>query len=482
VKSGNRSLPVAAALLFAAALSAQPPAINQEGIFNAASRTSPSLPYGALAPGSRVTIEGLRFEQNSEVRLGSRTLQILSATRTRLDVLLPAQLPLGPSSVTVSNRDGVSRPFPVRVAAAGLGLYSTNGKGWGPARMERPFVLTGTGLGAERHPEIFIAGRRARLIRAAPRPGEPGIDEIEFEPPAGTPEGCFVPVLARLPDGAVSNTVAVPIGRCTPPDVRGDSFLLLGRIFAHIRPYSLHPKDFTQDFGAAVFAPQSVIATLLNPWSFSPPVGACTVYTGRFYSDVGESTLPGFFAGAIGAQGRAVGRAVAIRGHGAEAALPGDLDTAGFYYANLGIDKTLFRPGPPLFLSPGDYALSWTGGAANLTMPRPFTWKNASRLETLDRAAGVTVEWRDNPAPRIGILAVSVQSDTTAMAAAFCVAAGRSGRFHIPPEVLANLPPGPLQPGLPTNLLILAPLPDLVRASGGLSLATTIRAQSVTWR
>src|SRR5947208_8508286 len=96
-----------AALFFlCAVLHAQPPAINQEGVFNAASRMPPSLPGGALAPGARIVIEGLRFDPTSEVRIGAIALKVLSASPARIEALLPASLATGPAALTVANRDG----------------------------------------------------------------------------------------------------------------------------------------------------------------------------------------------------------------------------------------------------------------------------------------------------------------------------------------------------------------------------------------
>jgi hypothetical protein len=472
----------AALLVLPALLHAQPPAINQEGVFNSASRMPPSLPGGALAPGSRIIIEGLRFEPESEVKLGDRKLRVLSSAPARIEALLPPALPPGRAAIQVTNRDGVSRPFEVRIAAANLGLYSANDKSWGPARMERPFVLSGTGLGAERHPEIFVGGRRAKLIRAGPHPSDPGVDEIEFSPAAGSPEGCFVPILARLPNGQVSNTVAAAIGRCAPPDLRGDMLLLLARVTARIRPYGLRDVDVTQDYGAAVFAPEPAIATLLNAWRLLPPPGTCTAYTGKFSEDANLLTTGSLFAGAIGAGGHDHGKTVTIRGAKNNETLPRSPDTPGYYAARIGVDKPIARPGPPLFLSPGDYKFEWSGGSATLAMPAPFSWNNASRLDALDRAAGFTVEWRNSSAPRIGIVAVSVNPDTTAMGAAICVADASTQRFRVPPETLANLPPTAREPGLPLSLVMLAPLPELTRSGTGLSIATTVRAESVRWR
>ncbi len=460
---------------------AQPPAIDQEGVFNAASRIPPSLPGGGLAPGARIVIKGLRFEANSKVRISAHDAQVLSVSPTRILALVPEPLPAGNAGLTVANGDGVSRPFAVRIVPAAFGFYSANDKSWGPAKMERPYLLTGTGLGAVRNPAIFVAGKPARLLRAGPKPGLPGIDEIEFALPEATPSGCYVPVLARIPGGPVSNTVSIPVGECKDPPIDAGVFLLLARMSSHIRTFTERGIDFTQDLAAAAFAPPPVIATLLNPWRLRPPVGTCTAYTGPFYSSVDEATLPGFFADVIGGDGRDAGPVV-LRGAHRPVTIPNQ--APGFYHDIIGADKSVYRAESPLVLAPGDYTVSWSSGAARLAMPALFSWTNASRIDTVNRAEGVTVEWKSR-APLMGILAVNVDPDSTSMGACFCVATG--GRFHIPPESLANLPAASREPGLPLSLLILAPLPDLQRlvSEGGdriLALVTTLRAESVDYQ
>ncbi len=468
-------------LLWAAAALAQPPAIDQEGVFNAASHIPPSLPGGGLAPGARIFIKGLRFAADSRVLAGSREARVLSSTPTLIEALLPGELAPGRSQLTVTNRDGASRPFPIRIVPAAPGLYSANGKSWGPALMERPYLLTGTGLGAVRDPEIFAGGKRARLLRAAPKPGAPGIDEIEFALPPDTPAGCHVPVLARIPGGATSNTVSVPVGECREEPVQATAFLLLVRMFNRVRAFGDHPIDFTQDVAAALFAPAEGIAAMLNPWRLRPPEGTCTAYTGPFYAAVDEPTIADFFGGVIGKRGIDAGK-VALRT--ARGAIPIPRDTPGYYHSIIGTDKLVYHTAGPLVLSPGPYTLEWNSGAARLVMPEPFTWSNPGRAATVTRAAGVTVEWKPRE-PRMAIVAVNVDPDSASMGLCFCVASG--GRFTIPPESLANIPATSPEQGLPLSLLIVAPLPDLasVPSGGGasaLSLATTMRVVSVDYR
>ncbi|MBS1855040.1 MAG: hypothetical protein JST11_06730 [Acidobacteria bacterium] len=460
---------------------AQPPAINQEGVFNAASRIPPSLPGGGLAPGARFVIRGLRFEAGSKVRIAGQDVRLLSVSPTEILALMPPAPSAGYAEVTVSNSDGVSRPFRVRIVPAAFGFFSANGKSWGPAKMERPYLLTGTGLGGVRNPEVFVAGKPARVLRAGPRPGAPGIDEIEFAIPDGTPAGCFVPVLARIPGGPVSNTVAVPVGECKETAIDSSVFLLLTRMSSHIRTFTERGIDFTQDFAAAVFAEPPAIAALLNPWRLRPPVGTCTAYTGPFYPSVDESTLPGFFADSVGDAGHAAGHVV-LRGARATVDLP--QPSPGLYHDVIGADKSIYRAERPLVLSPGDFTLSWNSGTVHLAMPSLFSWTNASRIATVTRSEGLTVEWKSRE-PMMGILVVNVDADSASMGACFCLATG--SRFHVPPESLANVPPGSREPGLPLSLVVLAPLPELqhlVAASGQnvLALVTTLRAESVDFQ
>jgi uncharacterized protein (TIGR03437 family) len=499
------------ALSFALALRAQPPAIHQERVFNAASHIPPSLPGGALAPGSRIIIEGLRFGSAPRVNLEAQgkefAVRILSAGPERIEALLPASVPSGRGEITVDNPDGRSRPFSVRIAAASFGIYSANGKSWGPAAFaEAPagrIAILGTGLGPANEIAIFVGGKQARVVAIAPSEGQPGIDRVEFEVPSGAPTGCFVPVVARTPEGAVSNTVSIVSGPCTPgvslpiegaPAGDTAALLFLARFFDWIKPYSASPVEFTEDLGAGIFAPASVLRSVLNPWRLMPPPGACTAYTGRFYGDPGETTLPGFFSAFVGAAGRDAGAFLSILGPRGEAHVPGRPDTRGFYEGQIGVDKALMRPGPPLFLSPSEYTVAWPGGPdvprgqVRMRLSPPFSWTNAHAIETVERGSGVTVAWRGTPpGQRMGIFAVSVDPQSTALGACFCLARADDRHFTIPALMLANLAKTPDEPGLPMSLLVLAPLPELQRfvvpgAAHGLALATNVQVRSVTYR
>jgi hypothetical protein len=194
-------------------LRAQPPAINQEGVFNAASRMPPSLPGDALAGGARIVIEGLRFEPASEVRLGGTAIKVLSSSRRQL------------SSVPRSNRRRELRSLQRQRKKLGTGAH-------------------GSAVPPHRHRSSSGAPSRD-LRRGPPRAIDPHRTTCGRTGRRRAAGRDAVPVVVRLSNGSVSNTVAVPIGRCDPPNVHSEGLLLLGRSLARVRPHSLSAVDFT---------------------------------------------------------------------------------------------------------------------------------------------------------------------------------------------------------------------------------------------
>jgi hypothetical protein len=218
-----------------------------------------------------------------------------------------------------------------------------------------------------------------------------------------------------------------------------------------------------------------------------PPPGTCTAYTGKFYGDVGEATLPDFFASVMGDRGLPVAGPVEVRGPRGTRALPAKEGVAGFYQGTLGIDKPVYGPAIPLFLEPGTHRFTWPGGpAVNASVAPPFSWRQPPRA--IDRRAGFTVRWRDAPGgTAMGILAVNVDPETTAMGVCFCLAPPGAREFRVPAVMLANLPASRPSFGIPMSFAMLAPLPPLESfpAPGldyGAVLTTTVRGVTVTYR
>jgi uncharacterized protein (TIGR03437 family) len=491
-----------ALLLFWNRALAQPPAINQESVMNEASRMAPSLPGGALAPATRIVIQGFRFATSPRVRITSAgqsaDVRVLSSGPQQIQALLPDALPTGAAELTVSNEDGPSKPFPIRIVPGSLGIYTENGAGWGPAKIAASsgnrITFLGTGCGGARAPQIFVGGKRARLVSLHPDEQKPGVERLEFEIPAKAPSGCHVPVLVRLPDGLVSNAVTVPVGRCEPsqqepfagtPANQASALVLLARL--HVRSASSIAADLTEDFGAAIFAPAESVEKVLGTYRLMPPEGTCTTYTGRYAGDLASTLLPPL-SGPLMQEGLEAGSELSVSGPNGSRAVE-EHKRPGIYGRIIGFSRFLTTTSRPPFLSPGDYTVSWRGGpevpasTIHLSVPAPFSWTNASKN------ADLTLKWRPGGTPqRLAIVAVNVDPDTTALATCFCLPPKNRTTFSIPAMMLANLPKTPEhdRPAIPMSLLALIPLDELQRfREPGLeirALVTTAQARVVVYR
>jgi uncharacterized protein (TIGR03437 family) len=119
-------------------LAAAPPAINPEGVINAASQMPSQLPGGAIARGSLVRILGVRLgpgQVSVRVRKGRATVDavLTDTSPARIDAILPASSPTGDVSLTVTSNGLTSAPFAVKVVESSFGIFTENGAGWGPA-------------------------------------------------------------------------------------------------------------------------------------------------------------------------------------------------------------------------------------------------------------------------------------------------------------------------------------------------------------
>lgn len=110
-------------------------------------------------------------------------------------------------------------------------------------------------------------------------------------------------------------------------------------------------------------------------------------------------------------------------------------------------------PGPkPLYLDPGTYTIdNGAGGAdvgpftATLNVPSALVWTNADSDLTIDRSAGVDIQWTGgDPANNVSIQgSVTIVDPATFKAtggAAFTCSVPNTGDFTVTPDVLSLLP------------------------------------------
>jgi len=490
-----------------------PPAIVPGGIVNTASRLPASLRGGALAPGLRFTIPGVRLgpevavgasENDPPVKLADVSVRIqqgeravdaglLRVSATSIEAWMPETAPVGDVELTVTYQGRTSEPYKLKLVGANAGFYTPANAPDGLSEAKRgvdavrgdTVALWGTGLGGIA--DVFVGGKRAEEVHVSAAECCKGVEKVAFRVPGGTPYGCFVPVEGRTADNRPTNGVGIAVHAPGEPcrdaldwyresaeQARRAGFVALARISVDVAPArEIAPNPgqrFLFDYAIASFGRQDSGERQFPPL---PPLGTCRGFTTRvkLRQLVGQSRNPGEWTSMPGqARGNRrldAGDAISVAGTNGERRLVRDRRQQDYYDAVLGGALPFSRaPATPLYLASGAYRLSGPGGAdigpfsAEVAVTGPLVWKNRSRVDVVDRDAGVTVIWKAaRSSDAILILAENTDRESGDSAACLCMAPGEAGRFLIPPLALGNLPPTVDLEGLAVSYLLLMELP-----------------------
>jgi uncharacterized protein (TIGR03437 family) len=471
------------------------PAIRQNGVVNSASRIPPTLAGGAIARGALFTVFGVRFDSRGRTRVmvsgsgQSLDARVLSVRDEQIEAEMPDRAPLGRDTLTVEVNGVATAPSPIVVAAENPGLFSRNGLGWGPGRIENIVVgarsensstnpahpgqhvaIFGTGFGNLNGLTIVVG---ARQIKVAMTPALHGEQKIEFAIPTRVSEGCYVPVYVLASPARASNVVTISIrssgGSCRPGPV---PLLATGSIgVAMVSRIAMKTQlgnaDFFDDEAAVVFAANKD-RPALSQLLLLPPEGTCTAYTSSFQEDAPlPNSISASLASLIAGRGLDAGSQLSIREAGQNRNIVRVNGVPGYYRGRLGeAGPNASRRGPRLFLNPGELHLIGSGGTeigafdVGFPAPLPFDWSDRESLSVVDRSKPLELHWRDAPAENlIVILATNVDEVTTAMSTALCVAGAPAGHFTVPPAILANLPASMDSAGPRYDQLLLSSIP-----------------------
>jgi len=486
-----------AAIACAALAFAQPPAITPRGIVNAASRMPLSLAGGKLAPGARIVIPGLRLQDAhslTTIRLEQgpwgATLKPTSISAEQLEAVLPSDVPLGTVRVSLVNGQGSSRAEQVEVVRSNPGIFTLNGAGWGPvagaaynpgARVK----LRVTGLNGQR-PLILVGGKAARVVSFS---GE----DLVFEVPRGSPEGCWTPVWVQSESGTLSNFVTLSIRRArmacqqfpgwpgrTLESGKRTGVVALERVRASLEFAPGNPTNYSVAAATAIFL-QAGASSAPTYTQALPPSGACTVYTGTVsLAPPQQSALPLNDGSRNGGLDSVFGRVERLLNVGSSLRLDGPAGwsaalaaqpTAGLFAGLLETGRQGRSSASPL--APGGYHLRTSGSNgvegldASVAVPPPFEWVNAAAVQEVDRGKGVELVWRGPPGRRMLAVVASLDAVTSALGVAVCAARPEADRMEIPPYALANIPPTASPAGLiPLRLVALISIPGTALGSG----------------
>ena len=474
------------AAVFAVTLMWQP-GIGQNGVVNAASQIPPTLPGGMIARGALFTIHGVRLTSPSvgrtTVTVSGVPLKILSQSPKKLDALMAPSAPLGKGALVVTVDGLASKPFPVEVAAFNPGIFTANGQGWGPVRMEgnsqekpahpgQTVSLSATGMGGAKEVSVVVGNRTAKGVGVrGPGAGE---DRITFQIPPDAPSGCWVPLyLLAAPDRA-SNVATISIrsgpGRCDPRPVplwSEKRMIVLALSRTRLKASKPGKPDAVSDEASiAVHAPVKERALTLH--DLLPPPGTCITSSGSFQADtdfslsLSATTVPegsGLDAGSTLTLVRGVA------GHSEARDVVAVLHVRGSYRAHLGLGGGDRRRGiPDLFLDPGAYRLEGDGGkdAGSIrlpfSVPAPFEWLDENEISVIDRNKGVAVHWKNGVDQLMIVAARALDPVTTASGVCLCIARAAASQFTIPATFLKNFPASVDAPGRRFDELILGSL------------------------
>ena len=411
-------------------LSAQPPAIFQDGVSNAASRVPSSLPFGGLAPSSRVYIKGVRFGTHPSLTIkagdGRYTARLLRTERLAAEFLFPPDVPPGSAELIVEAEGGPSRPFEVNIASNAFGIQSLH-------RTGRIITLEGTGLGKDVATEVVVAGQS--ILASTVRKGEDGNDRIQFELPKPHPPGCHIPLYVRTPSHVSNFVDLADLPGCKDsswpalsPMTKGAGSVILLRT-----TLSAQGATWTADSVDAVFL-RSAKQVSQTPMWFPLAVGQCRMRVA--IEETQQDPLKLLRFDTTGMKTASAGPGIVF---GSRRVTMGD---NGVYTATLGGHFPTMRSTKPLFFDPRKtYVISASEGkTGKFKLSLPFVDDLEFRLsssESIDRTAPLSIRWKTSQ-PQVAIVLFS--QNTKASVQAICAASGDVGTFTIPPDILRSLP------------------------------------------
>lgn len=428
---------------------------------------------------------------------------------SQVAALMPSRVPVGPATISVTYNGQTSATRSVTVTRSSFGIFTQNSRGSGAAIIQnfesqtstplntlrnsaRPgqvAILWGTGLGPITADDaagpapgdlgtdvaLWIGGVRASILYRGRSGTVAGIDQINFTVPSGL-QGCSVSVAVQIGNN-VSNFATMAImpngGTCADPNTGLSSSdldqlsqlpqikigsITLNRSVTAPNPISIPglppgtpipgAQETISDSASAAFLQIAGIAagTQIQDVIDQVTFGSCTVFFFRG-TPTGTPSIP--FSGLD------AGDRLPITGPGGfinalTKTVEGFPLPAGFY----SYSGTNAGQGPGLFLNPGTYTITGSGGAqvgafsSSLTMPPTFTWTNRDTITNVTRSQGVTVTWTGgDPAGDVQISGSSFtgQLPNVVFASFTCTERNSAGRFTVPPVVLLALPPSSSQ-------------------------------------
>ena len=496
------SFVICSMVLVAMSAMAQAPVVPQGGVVNGASFRPANAPGGGVSAGAIVSIFGSNLAASTvvgtslplstslggtTVRIGGIAAPLFFVSAGQINAQVPWNVATGTGQLTVTSATGTSAAINVTVQDASPGLFSQNAQGRGPGVVQNYVsaqqvpvntpsttinpggivIIYGTGFGKVANPPadgaaataaastlvtptVTIGGRSATVQYSGLTPGYVGLYQINAMIPAGTPEGCYLPITVTF-GSTVSNTITIGVTNsrvdCNTVASSGTTGMTLGGSIGSAAltrssvqmslpsipglPGGLPGLGTTvTDIFGATFSKYDVVVP--SSLALYPPVnGGCMVLLLKGSStsmpDMGVVTDKPLNAGTLTLTG------------------PGGVNKT-FAPKTVGVYGDVLSQNA---LQPGAWTLSGSGGAdvgsftSVLSVPSPLFNVTDFGLQSgqIKQSAGLTTTWAcPDPNGQVIEMLMSFNDPQSLFGMAFCTFACSPGRGTMGPDVLLQLP------------------------------------------
>lgn len=455
---------------------------------NLSTGTDPNLQDSTKPGGIPTTVNGATLS----IAAGGKTFTpgIWSASATQINFVLPAAVPVGSATVTVTFSGATSAPFSFQVVAVAVGIdayvltpnapYTPTGTaaatdaGSGSvvtftnsARVSQVLSLWLTGLGSNPavsdviyspgafpvnvSVQVFFGAVQGNVSYAGAG-GYPGVNQINVTVPSGISFGCYVSVAIVVNGSNVSNIASLPMeqngGECS------DS--IFGTSGGQITTIS---EQGTVSYGDLLVVQETMPATTGSGTTTT------TAAVGIFEQVTGANA---FSSGSVSLGSCSLNQTVVITGPPPTITgiNPGNITMTGpsgqVTLTSIPQVPYLYQYGetgpvlPPIPSSGGSYVFNATGGSGsaapivgpfsnvtvNFACPL-FQWTNQSVAATITRGSGLTVTWSGGGSGTwVEVGGTSTSSNGAITASYTCIFPQSALQGTVPAYILESMPSG----------------------------------------
>jgi uncharacterized protein (TIGR03437 family) len=301
-----------------------------------------------------------------------------------------------------------------------------------PAQPGQPVVLAGSGLGStpQSSVRITLGGVPQTVLYAGAAPGEPGVNQIDFQIAPGTPDGCYLPLtltygtqsvtsfLSKTSDGLpCHHPFQLSVAAMQLLD-RGGS-IQTGEIFMTTGIEAASPDRASRQESSQFLPLNLNAATIANYFIGSNNTLPCTINS--------SSGFAGSFLGG----GSDLG-AITLKNAASTLTLP---------WASPPPADTPLSDLPPPVIAAGPWTASTSGGSFGFVLPPPIQLAGGAPL-TLNRGQSQTIAWSGSGYDPTATLQLTLTAQYPGSPVLTCLAPAQTGGVTLPSNLLSQFNAG----------------------------------------